>query len=267
MNAGAKNPGIEVRREGAVAVVELQRPDVLNAIDIAMRRALFEALTALGRDPEVVAVVLSGAGRMFCAGADLKGGSKGTDETLRSASRVLAHDYHPVLECLTKMDKPVIAAINGGAVGVGMSLALACDLVVMEQSAYMLTGLVNVGLVPDGGVAWFLSRRIGYGRTYEVLADAQKLDAERCLALGLANRVVADGQGVEEAIKWGASFAARAPMALALTKRLVRLSETVSLADSMAIEAEMQTLCTATEDAQEAMAAFVEKRKPIFTGR
>lgn len=261
------NAGLQVRREGAVAVLELHRPDVLNAIDIPMRRALYEELTALGRDPGVVAVVLAGAGRMFCAGADLKGGSKGTDESLRSASRVLVHDFHPVLECITKMDKPVIAAINGGAVGVGMSLALACDLVVMEEAAYMLTSLVNVGLVPDGGVAWFLSRRIGYGRAYEVLADTKKLDAERCYQLGLANRIVAAGQAVEQAVEWGSSFASRAPMALALTKRLVRLSETVSLADSMSIEAEMQTLCTATDDAREAMAAFVEKRKPVFTGR
>ncbi len=259
--------GLNVSHEGSVALLELQRPDCFNAIDIELRRGLLDALVALGRDPEVTAVVITGAGRAFCAGADLKGGSKGQDPSLRSAARVLVHDFQPLVEAIGKLDKPVIAALNGAAVGVGMSLALACDLVLMAEGAYMATSALQVGLVPDSGLAWFLCRQLGYQRAFDLLTDGARLDAARCVELGLANAVVPAAELHAHSLQRAAAFADLAPMALALTKRLARLAQSASLADALAIEAEMQALCMATEDSREAMAAFAEKRKPRFSGR
>jgi len=176
-------------------------------------------------------------------------------------------DFNPLLELLVRIDKPVIAAVNGPAAGFGMSMALACDLVVMAEDAFLLSSFINIGLVPDGGATWFLLRRIGYGRTFEVLADATRLDARRCLELGLANRVVAPDALRDTATTWAAELAGRAPMALALTKRLARLSQGAALSDALALEAELQALCLATADTREAMAAFAGKRPPRFTGR
>jgi len=260
------NEVLLVEQREAVAVVELNRPAARNAIDTALRTALIAQLDRVAHDPGVAAVVLCGAGKAFCAGADLKGGTGG-DSTARSAARAVALDFNPLLELLVRIDKPVIAAVNGPAAGFGMSMALACDLVVMAEDACMLSSFINVGLVPDGGATWFLLRRIGYGRTFEVLADAARLDARRCLELGLANRVVAPDDLRDSAVNWARELAGKAPMAMALTKRLARLSQAANLSDALALEAELQALCLATADTREAMAAFAEKRPPRFTGR
>jgi len=258
---------VKIQRLGRVALIELKRPDALNALDKQTRTALATELEAVARDNDIGVVVLAGAGRAFCAGADLKGGGPNPDSGLLHPARVLQYDFHPLLEYVTKMDKPVIAAVNGAAVGVGMSLALACDLVVMASDAYLQSSFINVGLIPDSGIAWLLQRRIGYGRSFEALADAQKLNAQRCLDLGIANRVVEPEKLRATTLEWAAQLADRAPIALALTKRLARLSQTASLSDSLAMEVEMQAMCAATEDAREAMAAFAAKRKPTFKGR
>ena len=257
---------LTVQQHDRVAVVEMNRPDARNAIDAELRSALLAELEAIARSPDVGAAVLCGNGSAFCAGADLKGG-KGADPTLRSPARVVMHDYNPLVETLVRMDKPVIAAVNGVAAGFGMSLALACDLMLMAEDATLLSSFINVGLVPDGGAAWLLLRRMGYARTFELLSGGERVDARRCLELGLANRVVAAERLRDDAIAWAGQLAARAPMALALTKRLARLSQESGLADALALEAEMQTLCMATQDSREAIAAFVEKRPPTFTGR
>ncbi len=250
-----------------VALLTLNRPDARNALDDELRGALLAALASAARDPDVGAIVLTGAGKGFCAGADLKGGAASGDTSLRSAARVTMHDFNPLLESIVKLDKPVIAAVNGGAAGFGMSLALACDLLVMAEDAYLLSNFINIGLVPDGGATWMLLRRIGYARTFELLCDGVKVAAPQCLGSGIANRVVAPDALVDGAVQWAAELAGRAPMALSLTKRLARLSQGASLADALAIEAEMQSLCLATQDTREALLAFAEKRPPRFTGR
>lgn len=258
---------LTVEQRDRVAVIELNRPAARNAIDAALRVALTSELDRVARDPDVGAVVLCGAGQAFCAGADLKGGAAGGDTSARSAARMLSLDFNPLLEMLVRIDKPVIAAVNGAAAGFGMSLVLACDLVVMAEDACLLSSFINVGLVPDGGATWLLLRRIGYGRTFEVLADARRLAAPRCLELGLANRVTAPADLRETALDWAAELAGKAPMALSLTKRLARLSQQGGLSEALALEAEMQALCLSTGDTREAMAAFAEKRPPKFTGR
>jgi 2-(1,2-epoxy-1,2-dihydrophenyl)acetyl-CoA isomerase len=258
---------VEITRDEAVATVLLNRPQAMNAVDTGMRRSLTAAFDTLGRDGEVRAVVLTGAGKAFCSGADLKSAAANPDTSLRRTARTLIHDFQPLIECIGRLDKPVIAAVNGAAVGVGMSLALACDLLVMADSAFLMSPFVGIGLIPDGGLSWFLTRRIGYARTFEILAEGQRLSAARCVELGIANRVVPEERLLEDAAAWAAGLAARAPLALALTKRAARLSMACSLSDALTMEAELQTLCASTEDSREAIAAFREKRQPRFQGR
>lgn len=258
---------VVVDRDGAVAVVRLNRPEAMNALDIPARQALLGSLAELARDPQARAVVLTGAGRAFCAGADLKAAAGNPERTGRSAAHTLLHDFQPLLECIMRMDKPVIAAVNGAAAGIGMSLVLACDLVVMDKNAYLKSPFVAMGLVPDGGAAWFLSRRIGYGRAFEALAESQRMSAERCLQWGVANRIESGELLEKSAVAWASELAALPPLALTLTKRIARLSLTASFADALATEAEFQAVCAASEDSKEAISAFAQKRQPVFKGR
>lgn len=253
-------------RHDAVTLVELARPEAMNAIDPVMKRELYAALEGAARDPQCGAVVLSGAGKAFCTGSDLKTGG-GADSGTRSVARSLLYDYLPVLDLIVRMDKPMLAAVNGPAAGMGMSLALACDLVLMARDAYLMSPFVNIGLIPDGGAAWFLTRRLGYGRAFEILSGGQKVPAAQCLDWGLANRLAEPAALREEALAWAAQLAALAPLAMAATKRIARLSLSTGLADMLGVEAELQVLPYASEDSREARAAFVEKRKPTFRGR
>ena len=258
---------VNVVRQDRVAVVEFNRPDAMNAVDIDMRRTLYTALDGVARDPEVNVVVLTGSGKGFCAGSDLKRAAADTDDSVRRIARTMLHDFQPILECITRMEKPVIAAVNGAAVGVGMSFALACDLMVMAKDAYLLAPFAKLGIVPDGGAAWFLTRRLGYARAMEILMEAQKMDADLCLQAGIANRVVESSQIREAALYWATSLAARAPLALAATKRIGRMAASMTLSETMTLEAELQTFLFRTEDAREAIAAFGEKRTPVYKGR
>ena len=258
---------VRVFPEGRVAVVELNRPQALNAIDLRMRKDLLAELSELARARDIGAVVLAGAGRAFCSGADIKGDPEHADANPRRITHTLLHDLQPLIECITRMEKPVIAAINGPAVGIGMALALASDLVVMAEDAYILAPFAAIGLAPDSGVAWFLTRRIGYARTFELLTTGEKVGAADCLKLGLANRVVEPSTLRTEAVRLATEIAQRAPMAIALTKRIARMSLSLGLSEMLTLEAELQATCAATEDSREAIAAFTEKRTPTFKGR
>jgi len=255
-----------VERSGRVTIIEMNRPEVSNAVDMDLRKTLGRLLDEAARDPDCGAVVLAGAGRHFCSGGDLKAAARNPDSSVRRTARTLLHDMQPLIECITRMEKPVIAAVNGAAAGVGMSLALACDFMVMAEDAYLMSSFVNMGLIPDAGGSWFLVRRLGYGRALEVMMEAQKLSAERCLDLGVSNRTVPVEQLRSEATEWAARLASRAPLSLALTKRLARLALTNGLSEAMTIEAEMQTFLASSGDAREAIAAFAEKRPPRFEG-
>jgi 2-(1,2-epoxy-1,2-dihydrophenyl)acetyl-CoA isomerase len=258
---------VTLDRQERVAIVTLDRPDAMNAIDIDLRRRLHALLDEVARDPDVGTVVLTGSGKAFCAGSDLKRAAADRNDSVRRIARTMLHDIQPILELLTRMEKPVIAAVNGPAVGVGMSLALACDLMVIAKGAYLLAPFTNLGIIADGGASWFLTRRLGYARAMEVLMEAQKLDAQRCLDTGLANRLAEPEALMDSAVAWAAALAARAPLAMALTKRIGRMSMEMGLSEALTLEAELQTFLFRTEDAQEAIAAFGEKRKPVFKGR
>ena len=164
------------------------------------------------------------------------------------------------------MDKPVLAAVAGPAAGIALSFALACDLVVMSQDAYILSPFAAIGLIPDGGATWLLARRMGYHRAYEACIEGDRISAQRCLELGLANRVVPKDDLLSETLAWAETLTEKAPIALALTKRAMRASMNSSFEEAISYEAKMQNACQESEDSTEGIAAFVEKRKAQFKG-
>ncbi|MEM6536360.1 MAG: enoyl-CoA hydratase-related protein [Pseudomonadota bacterium] len=250
------------RPEDHVAVIKLNRPDALNAFNRQLRTDLLDAFCVVSAEKDTRAVVLTGEGRGFCAGADIKDLSE-----RRNVEDVLNAEYAAFLSVLRTMEKPVIAAIQGPAAGIGMTLALSCDLKVMSTEAYLMSAFANIGLVPDGGLSWILSQQVGYTRAYEMAIEAQKIDAEKSLALGLVNRVADPGQVLNEALTWASSLVERAPIALGLTKRTFRAAAEAGVAEAAAFEAMMQRTALQTEDCQEGVASVIGKRRPNFKGR
>ena len=246
----------------AVALVTLDRPKALNSFNKEMRFALADALSRANVDPAVRAIVITGEGRGFSAGADVTDVTGG-----RTVEDMLNAEYGAFLSIIQGCDVPVIAAINGPAAGIGMTLALTCDLRVMAEDAYLMSAFSNIGLVPDGGLSWLLTREIGYALAYQLAIEAEKIPARRCLDLGLVNRVVANDEVVSNAVDWARSIATRAPIAMNLTKRAFRAAAQNGLRNAMALEAMLQKTAIATEDCHEGVAALMEKRAPRFKGR
>ncbi len=249
----------------AVATVTMNRPERRNALDRALERDLTAALEQARDDTEVRAVVLTGAGKGFCAGADLT--SFGGRITGEQAQRHILTAYWPLVALLVTMPKPVIAAVNGVAAGAGCSLALACDLVVMADDASLLQAFSNLGLVPDAGSSWLLARQVGYRLAYQIAVEGERIPAARCLEVGLANRVVPADRLLAEAQAWAARLAQRPTLALGLTKQTMQTALTASLEETVRLEAALQARCFESEDHAEGLAAFLEKREPQFKGR
>ncbi len=245
-----------------VAQVTLNRPDKLNSFNRQLRHDLTDALAKASADDAVRAVVLTGEGRAFCAGADVSA----VDE-MGNVEDILNTEYAGFLNIVQSMPKPVIAAINGPAAGIGMTLALTCDLRVIGEGAYLMSAFANIGLVPDGGLSWLLTQEVGYGRAYQLAIEAEKIDAKRALDWGLVNRVVGDAQVVSNAIDWAASLSERAPIAMALTKRAFRAAAQDGLKNAMSYEAMLQRQAITTEDCAEGVTALFQKRKPAFKGK
>ncbi|MFM9446100.1 enoyl-CoA hydratase/isomerase family protein [Streptomyces acidiscabies] len=244
----------------------LNRPESLNALTPAQRDAVIGQLEDASADPAVRVVVLTGTGRGFCAGADLRGGPAkevlpgDVSRTLRlGAQRLVA----AVLDC----EKPVIAAVNGTAAGLGAHLAFACDLVLAAESARFIEVFVRRGLVPDAGGAYLLPRLIGPHRAKELMFFGDSLSAPEAERLGLVNRVVPDGELAKAAQEWAARLATAPTRSLALTKQLVNSSLDSDRATAFAAEAAAQEINMTTADAREGLRAFVERRSPEFRGR
>jgi 2-(1,2-epoxy-1,2-dihydrophenyl)acetyl-CoA isomerase len=251
-----------VEREGAVATVTLDRPDAMNALTRASRRALARDLRALSGDAAVRCVVLTGAGRAFCSGQDLR-----EENALEDVDITIRETYVPIIEALVQMPKPVIAAINGAAVGAGLSVALACDVRYLAEDAVLMMAFSNIALVPDSGGSWFLPRIVGYARAFELAATGRRVGSEEALALGLVQRVLPRDDVLPAAHELAAALAARPTLALGWTKRLLRAAEESPLADVMELEAQLQVAAVETHDHAEGVAAFLEKRAPRFEGR
>jgi 2-(1,2-epoxy-1,2-dihydrophenyl)acetyl-CoA isomerase len=253
---------IEVTTADGVATISLNRPDSLNALNTAMRKALLAALKAASRDEAIRAVVLTGTGRGFCSGADLRGGANE-----RSFRTVLTAEYNPLISAIRELPKPMIAAVNGVAAGAGVSLALACDLVYAADEARFILAFVRIGLVPDSGAIHALVHALGRHRAAELAFTGDPLSAAEAAESGLINGVV-PGAELASRVSGIAQRLARGPTrAIGLTKRLINHADGTAFAESLALEAALQELAGRTQDHAEGIAAFSEKREPRFAGR
>lgn len=248
--------------DAGVTTLTLNRPDALNALNAELRGELLAAMKAAERDEAVRAVVLTGSGRGFCAGADLRGGS---DE--RDFRRVLTTEYNPLIEAIRSCPKPVVASVNGVAAGAGMSLALSADLVIAAEEARFVPAFHRIGLVPDSGLARTLVRALGRHRAYEILLGERRLDAAAAHEAGLVAAVVPSDRLAAATAELAARLATGPTRGLALTKRLLASAEDATLAETLAAEAAIQDLAGRTDDHAEGVAAFTEKRDPAFRGR
>jgi len=259
---------LEVIDEG-VAVLTLNRPDRLNAMSPAMLDLLLEALTRLARDPAIGAVVLTGSGRAFCAGGDVKAMAEGREfggDTLEDKAQALRARME-VSRWLHEMPKPTIAMVRGAAAGAGLSLALACDLRIAAESARFATAFARVGYSGDFGGSYFLSLLVGTAKARELYFTAEIVDAAQALALGLVNRVVPEARLTEETLTLARKLAKGPRVAYRYMKRNFNAAETASLTQMLDLEAWHHTRCGLTEDHREAARAFVDKREPVFHGR
>ncbi|MFF5025726.1 enoyl-CoA hydratase/isomerase family protein [Streptomyces collinus] len=253
-------------RDG-VSYVTLDRPEALNALTPALRDRLIELLAQASADRDVRAVVLTGTGRGFCAGADLSGGAGGGERVPGDVARTLRLGAQRLVAAVLDCEKPVIAAVNGTAAGLGAHLAFACDLVLAAESARFVEVFVRRGLVPDGGGAYLLPRLIGPQRTKELMFFGDAVTAADARHLGLVNRVVPDGELEKTAREWAARLATGPTRALAMAKQLVNASLDGDRAGAFAAEAAAQEINLTTRDAQEGLRAFTERRAARFRGR
>ena len=255
---------VDVDAATGVATITLNRPDALNALTVSMKQELLAALRRLEADQEARALILTGAGRAFCAGQDLR-------ERLQPDAAPLGVEvrerYNPIVRLMRSMAKPIVGAINGVAAGAGASLAMACDLRVAAETASFALAFGRVGLIPDSGATWFLPRLVGATRAAELALLNEPVSAADALRLGLVGRVVAPEQLAAEAKAVAGRLAAGAPRAIELTKRALNAAWEHDLEAALELEAELQDAAGRTSDHQEGMAAFLEKRPPRFTGR
>ena len=250
-----------------VATLTLNRPDRLNALSTPMLDGLLEALPRLAADPEIAVVILTGAGRGFCAGGDVKGMAEGASQLGLEDAVQRLRGRMEVSRLLHEIPKPTIAMVNGPAAGAGLAMALACDLRVASESARFITAFAKVGFSGDFGGSYFLSKLVGSGKARELYYTGEPLGASQALALGIVNQVVADSELAEATMTLAARLAHGPGIALGLMKKNFNAAETGTLAELLDLEAQHQVRTARTEDHAEAARAFVEKRPPRFKGR
>jgi 2-(1,2-epoxy-1,2-dihydrophenyl)acetyl-CoA isomerase len=247
----------------AIATITLDRPEALNALTVPMKTELLAALKAVGRDRTIRAVVLTGEGRAFCAGQDLK-------ERLEPDAAPLEIEvrdrYNPLITAMRGLDRPIVGAINGVAAGAGASLAFACDIRIAAEGASFVLAFARIGLVPDSGATWFLPRLVGPAKAAELALLGETLTAADAERFGLVARVVAGDALAAESLAIATRLAALAPQAIAQTKRALGRSWSVDLETALEDEAYRQGIVGGTADHAEGLAAFLEKRPPRFTG-
>ena len=252
---------VRYEQHDAVAVVTINRPDNMNAFTTELSKDLQLELERAHHDDAVRAIVLTGEGRCFSAGADLKSGFEG-----RPVSGKLQHEYRPIIAEVMTMPKPVIAAVHGSAAGIGMSLALSCDLMIMSDDAFLLSPFTTISLVPDGGLNWLLVKQIGYRRAFQLSIESERIDAGRCVDLGIANRTAPADELQSQALEWATALSKRARLSIAATKKAMRLAADSDWASVYNLEAELQLQLAGSADNVEGVAAFFEKRPANFKG-
>lgn len=258
---------IRSAKDGGVAHLELNRPEALNAWTPEMGRELLDALGTVSADPSVRAVLLTGAGRAFSAGADVKRERDVLPNGDLDLSSWLREIYNPCVLAVREMPKPVVGAIQGAAAGLGASLALASDLVVAGESSYLLFAFVNIAVMPDAGALRFLAERVGLTRAAEIAMLGERLPAAKALEWGLVNRVVPDAEVYAEGMALAQRLAAGPTLAIANIKQTLNETSQPDLASQLAIEADRQQIHGGSFDYREGRSAFIEKRKAQFQGR
>ena len=253
-----------LRNEGGVATITLNRPEVYNALNDEITFELQSAVKEVAKEDSVRVVVLTGEGKAFCAGQDLKASAAAGR---RSFMESLHKRYNPIIRGLRGLPKPVICRLNGVAAGAGCSLALACDMIIASEEATLIEVFVNIGLVPDSGSSFFLPRLVGMAKAFELCAMGSKIKADEAVTMGLINKCVPASQ-LDDAVKQYADYFANAPTkAVGLIKKMLQKSAHATLDEMLDYEAYCQEIAGTSADYREGVAAFLEKRKPRFTGR
>ena len=258
---------LRANTDGAVLTLTLDRPDQLNAINAQMGQELADALKSAGRDTAVRAIVITGSGRAFCAGQDVRALQELVAERERlELAELLRRHYNALVLQMRRLEKPIVAAVNGVAAGAGMSLALACDLRIASSDASLLQAFVNIGLVPDSGSLYFLPRIVGLAKALELCLLGERVSAEEALRIGLVTRVVPAEALPRAAAELAAGLGSGAGTALGLTKRGLNRALDADLPEMLEYEALLQEIAGRTADFREGVTAFSQKRRPEFTG-
>jgi 2-(1,2-epoxy-1,2-dihydrophenyl)acetyl-CoA isomerase len=253
-------------QDGGAARITLNRPETLNAWHDDFGRELKQAIEVDAADPSVRAVLITGAGRGFSSGADLKAGFEPADDGMPDIAKELNDVYHPIMVGLRQLEKPVVAAVNGPAVGIGASLAFACDLVLAGESAYFGLAFVNIGLMPDGGSTLFVPAAVGKARAFQLALLGERVEAARALEWGLINYVHPDDRLLDEATALVERLAAGPTQSYASSKKALNRMLYPDLDGQLSLEADLQHALARTRDFQEGALAFIEKRQPAFEG-
>ncbi len=261
----SEEPRVLYQEEKHTALITLNRAGAMNAFDIKMRTALAEAQAKAEANPEIRVVVLTGTGKAFSSGTDLK--EFASSDKSNGAFDNSVRDYKPLLDNIVKSDKIYMAAINGFAGGVALGMCLGADLAIMADDATVFSPFADVGLVPDGGSSWDFLKAMGSKRAFAAIAECQRLDANTCLELGMVNKVVSADELLDSAQTWANELSERSPLSLQYTKRILREAATLSREQTALLESEYQMKCANSEDTTTAIMAFVAKKKPVFKGK
>lgn len=256
---------LNYEKDQSLGIVTLNRGKERNALNQALRQELAYALRQARADADVRVILLTGNGDSFCAGADLNERLPGVEQD-GFVTNILQREYNPIIRMITTADKPVISVVNGAAAGFGAAIALACDLMIMADNAYLYSAFGAISLIPDGGSHKFLRDALGPKKAYETIAFSQRITAQQCLDLGIANRLAEPHSLLAEARQWSLQLAQQAPLTLRFSKRILRSLDGADLERCLEQEALMQNAAFRSKDFEEGALAFFEKRQPQFKG-
>lgn len=257
---------ILVKANKGVGYLTLNRPNRMNSFTIQMHQEVAKVLNQWKNDNAIRAIVITGNGRGFCAGQDLKERSFDPDAPAPDLGLSLENYYNPLIQCITSLPKPVVCAVNGVAAGAGASIALACDIVIAAKSATFIQAFCHLGLVPDAGGTWLLPRLVGRARAMGLAMLGDKISADRALHLGMIWQVVADDQLLVEVTRLAEHLANQPTYGLSLIKKAINASADNSFEQQLALERDLQRLAGKTDDYKEGVQAFIQKRTPVFQG-